>query len=142
MTNRRSPTRLTLSLLVIHSLYFRFGFRRIAAMKNSPISMAVGAMRYYPLDMDSEAKVSGLAKKVENFPGSFQLLESMTQDFLLRLDALFGLALSRSPLISPIRWQARADGSELQIDVGARAPSIRRGFGCDGGDTIATTETH
>jgi hypothetical protein len=28
--------------------------------------------------MDSEAKVSGLAKKKKNFPGSFQFLESMT----------------------------------------------------------------
>jgi hypothetical protein len=28
--------------------------------------------------MDSEAKVSGLAKNKKNFPGSFQLLESMT----------------------------------------------------------------
>jgi hypothetical protein len=32
--------------------------------------------------MDSEAKVSGLAKKKKNFLGSFQLSESMTQDFL------------------------------------------------------------
>jgi hypothetical protein len=50
--------------------------------------------------MDSEAKVSGLAKKKKNFPGSFQLLESMTPRWSGESSSSSTLGPTRYSLIS------------------------------------------